>query len=171
MYLRPARWIWYPSERCLQNTFVLFRRTLTLKTRPRRARGWISADSRYLLEINGRRVQWGPAPCDPRWLEADPIDLTNLLEPGENVIAATVLHYGIGDGTWVMGKPGFLLDVIQTGPRAEDSTMLSWILQRLKFIAPQVTTVLADSGYASAANSGLAGALGYDLISPPRVSR
>jgi len=68
------------------------------------------------------------------------------------------------------GEPGFLLDVIHTGPRAEDSTMLESILQRLKFIAPQVTTVLADSGYASAANSGLAGALGYDLISPPRVN-
>jgi len=31
--LKPARWIWYPSERCLQNTFVLFRRELTLAAR------------------------------------------------------------------------------------------------------------------------------------------
>ena len=68
------------------------------------------------------------------------------------------------------GDPGFILDVIQTGPRVEDSTVLESALQRLKFVAPQVTTVLADSGYASAANSGLAGALGYDLISPPRVN-
>lgn len=106
--LSPARWLWYPSERCLQNTFVLFRRELELSAPPRRATGWIVADSRYLLEINGRRQQWGPAPCDPRWAEADPMDLTEALQPGRNVIGATVLFYGQGDGTWPVGKPGFL---------------------------------------------------------------
>ncbi len=106
--LEPARWIWYPSGRCLQNTFVLFRRTLDLEAAPRRAAGWICADSRYLLRVNGRRVQWGPPPCDPRWLEADPVDLAAHLHPGRNVLAATVLYYGQGDGTWPCGKPGFL---------------------------------------------------------------
>ncbi|MCL5097815.1 MAG: alpha-L-rhamnosidase N-terminal domain-containing protein [Candidatus Omnitrophica bacterium] len=106
--LSPARWLWYPSGRCLQNTFVLFRREVRLGTKPRRATGWIAADSRYLLEVNGKRVQWGPAPSDPRWAEADPMDLTEVLEPGVNVIGVTVLFYGQGDGTWPMGKPGFL---------------------------------------------------------------
>ena len=106
--LSPARWIWYPSGRTLPNTFILFRRQLQLSAKPRRATGWICADSRYRLEINGRRAQWGPAPCDPRWTEADPLDLIGSLEPGENVLAATVLFYGTGDGTWPLGKPGFL---------------------------------------------------------------
>ena len=52
--LTPARWLWYPSERCLQNTFILFRRELILSAKPRLATGWITADSRYLLEVNGR---------------------------------------------------------------------------------------------------------------------
>ena len=78
--LSPAQWIWYPSGRTLQNTFVLFRRELSLGAKPRRATGWISADSRYRLELNGQRVQWGPAPSDPRWPEADPLDLTNRLQ-------------------------------------------------------------------------------------------
>ena len=106
--LTPARWIWYPSGRCLQNTFVLFRRTLDLPAPCVRARGWISADSRYLLEVNGRRIQWGPAPCDPRWVEADPLDLGAALAAGPNVIGAEVLFYGQGDGTSPLGKPGFL---------------------------------------------------------------
>ena len=106
--LEPARWIWYPSGRCLQNTFVLFRRDLPLEAVPRRATGWICADSRYLLNVNGERVQWGPAPADPRWMEADPLDLTGILRPGPNAIGATVLYYGQGDGTWPCGKPGFL---------------------------------------------------------------
>src|SRR5512146_435228 len=106
--LRPARWLWYPSARTLQNTFLLFRRELDLPAKPRAARGWISADSRYLLRANGKRIQWGPSPCDPRWLEADPMDLTEALTAGTNVIGAQVLFFGQGDGTWPAGKPGFL---------------------------------------------------------------
>ena len=106
--LAPARWIWFPSGRTLPNTFILFRRELELPAQPRHATGWICADSRYRLEVNGQRVQWGPAPCDPRWAEADPLDLTAHLRPGKNVLGATVLFYGAGDGTWPLGKPGFL---------------------------------------------------------------
>ena len=106
--LAPAKWVWYPSGRTLQNTFVLFRRALTLPAPPRRATGWIAADSRYRLDVNAQRVQWGPPPSDPRWAEADPVDLTHLLKPGQNVLGATVLYYGQGDGTWPIGLPGFL---------------------------------------------------------------
>jgi len=106
--LEPARWVWYPSGRCLPNTFVLFRREVRLDSKPTRATGWIAAESRYKLEVNGRRIQWGPAPSDPRWPEADPLDLTAALWTGPNVIGAAVLYFGHGDGTWPFGKPGFL---------------------------------------------------------------
>ena len=69
--LAPARWIWLPAERTLANSFVLFRRELELAQAPTSARGFVSADSRYRLFVNGRRVQWGPAPCDPRAYEAE----------------------------------------------------------------------------------------------------
>jgi len=106
--LAPARWIWLPCERTLANTFVLFRRELTVDGEVASARGWVSADSRYRLFVNGRRVQWGPAPCDPRSYEVDPIDLAPHLRSGRNVIGAEVLYYGHGEGTWPGGKPGFL---------------------------------------------------------------
>jgi len=106
--LSPARWIWLPSERTLPNTFVLFRKELQLDRVPARAAGWITADSRYRLTVNGHRVQWGPAPCDPRNLDVDPFDITAHLRPGKNVIGVEVLYYGIGEGTWAAGKPGLL---------------------------------------------------------------
>lgn len=111
--LSPARWIWYPMARCLANTVVLFRREITLSAKPVKATGYILGDSRYLLFANGERVQFGPAPADPRFAEADPIDLTNRLKMGRNVIGAQVLFYGHGEGTWPIGKPGFIfkLDV------------------------------------------------------------
>jgi len=106
--LSPARWIWYPSQRILPNTFVLFRREISLPSRPVKSRGWIIGESRYVLHANGKHVQRGPAPYDPRWVEADPLDLAEVLTKGKNVIGATVLYYGHGDGTWPIGKPGFI---------------------------------------------------------------
>jgi alpha-L-rhamnosidase len=113
--LEPARWIWLPSQRTLANTFVLFRREVTLIEKPRAATGWIAADSRYRLTVNGARVQWGPAPADPRHMEADPLDLAEYLRPGKNVLGVEVLYYGHGEGTWPFGKPGllFLLQIMQ----------------------------------------------------------
>jgi hypothetical protein len=106
--LAPERWIWMLCQRVLPCTFVLFRRELTLAAQPRRAPAWIAADSRYRLTVNGRRLQWGPAPCDPRELDVDPVDLAPLLEAGKNVIGVEVLFYGQAEGTWPGGKPGLL---------------------------------------------------------------
>ncbi len=111
MTLAPAKWIWLPSGRTLPNTFVLFRKEIELPSAPESARGWIAADSRYTVTVNGQRVQWGPAPCDPRHLDADPVDITAFLKPGTNIVGVQVLFYGHGDGTWPGGKPGLLLNV------------------------------------------------------------
>jgi hypothetical protein len=123
--LQPARWIWYPSQRTLANTFVLFRRQLQLPEKPVRAQGWVAADGRYRLEVNGQRVQWGPAPCDPRWLEVDPTDLTALLQAGANTIGVQVLFYGHGDGTWPVGKCGFIFRLEIETAGGEKQTIVS----------------------------------------------
>jgi hypothetical protein len=59
--LSPAKSLWHPGDRMLPNTFGLFRRVLQLNAKPKKAAGWIIAESRYLIEVNGGRVQWGPA--------------------------------------------------------------------------------------------------------------
>ncbi|WP_106831749.1 alpha-L-rhamnosidase-related protein [Parabacteroides pacaensis] len=121
--LSPAKWIWYPSGRTLQNTFVLFRKEIYLDKEVTQAKGWILADSRYQLYVNGKRIQWGPAPSDPRWQEADPLDLTPYLQKGKNVIACQVCFFGTGDGTHPMGKPGFIFNLDVDGtPILSDSS-------------------------------------------------
>ena len=43
--LSPAKWIWYPAGRTLQNTFILFRKDVILKEKPSKADGyWRTAD-------------------------------------------------------------------------------------------------------------------------------
>jgi len=123
--LEPAQWIWLPSERTLPNTFVLFRKEVDLSEKPVRATGWLTADSRYRLTINGHRVQWGPAPCDPRQLDVDPLDVTALLQSGKNVIGVEVLYYGIGEGTWAAGKPGLLFHLVVDNPQGDPLRIVS----------------------------------------------
>ena len=127
--LAPAKWIWLPSHRTLPNTFVLFRKEIELSAVPTSAFGWIAADSRYLVTVNGQRVQRGPAPCDPRNLDADSIDLKPFLKSGKNVIGVQVLFYGHGDGTWPGGKPGLILnlDLDVAGVHQQVVTDKSWL--------------------------------------------
>ncbi len=123
--LAPARWIWLPCQRTLQNTMVLFRREFVMDFPLESATGWVVADSRYLLTVNGRRVQWGPAASDPRSQEADPLDLRPYLVQGRNVLAIAVLYYGTGDGTWPGGSPGLLLRIDLHGSGGRVQTMCS----------------------------------------------
>jgi hypothetical protein len=121
--LAPAKWIWLPAERTLPNSFVLFRKELQLPAAPLRADGWIAADSRYRLTVNSQRVQWGPAPCDPRNLDADPIDLRPYLQAGENLIGVEVLFYGHGDGTWPGGRPGLIFNLAMETPGGHEQVI------------------------------------------------
>lgn len=106
--LSPAKWIWAPYGRTLPNTFVMFRKTFTADREIESAKGWVLACSRYVMSLNGERIQFGPAPCDPRHEEADPADLTGMLRRGKNTLGFRVLYYGHGDGTWVTGNAGLI---------------------------------------------------------------
>jgi hypothetical protein len=67
------------------------------------------------------------------------------------------------------GLPGFLIDILRTGPRVPDVNVLEELAQRLRFAMPEVKALIADGGYASAANTKALIALGLDLIAPPRM--
>lgn len=67
-----------------------------------------------------------------------------------------------------VSRPNFVTDAMVTGPRAEDSTMLSDIAQRSRFGMSEAETLIADGGYASARNSRELAGMGLELISPPR---
>ncbi|MBN8216247.1 MAG: alpha-L-rhamnosidase N-terminal domain-containing protein [Spirochaetes bacterium] len=123
--LAPARWLWLPGARTLPNTFVFFRRRIRLDAAPMRAELQILADSRYRLTVNGRALAWGPAPCDPRSLEVDSVDLAGALVAGENVIGAQVLYFGEGDGTWAAGNPGFIARLALVHGDGREETIVS----------------------------------------------
>ncbi len=57
-------------------------------------RVYVSADSQYKLWVNGRPVARGPARFDPTHQVYDTLDLSTVVVPGENVLAAEVMYWG-----------------------------------------------------------------------------
>jgi len=55
-----AKWIWTEGEERPRNFFLMCRKTFSLPGRARSAKLHITADSRYVLYINGERVGQGP---------------------------------------------------------------------------------------------------------------
>jgi transposase len=82
-------------------------------------------------------------------------------------------HLWTGDKVHVVetaddGEDNFVVDVLVTDARVEDSTVAGELMERTRFVTPEAEVVVADGGYASAANSGRAHGLGLELVSPPR---
>lgn len=100
-----ARWIWGPGpgEAVLGPrpggppfSVLYFRRTFDLASD---GKGelvvHISADSRYRFYVNGAFVGRGPARSDLDHYVFETYDVSDKLQPGPNVLAVQVMHYGI----------------------------------------------------------------------------
>jgi alpha-L-rhamnosidase len=108
-----ANWIWQSVDGP-QNTWMCFRKTVTLASAPSSAYSRIAADSKYWLWINGKLVvfegQLKRNP-DPNNTYYDSVNLASYLTSGSNTIAAQVWYWGKeGFGHHSSGKGGFLFD-------------------------------------------------------------
>lgn len=89
-----ARWI-HPPVPDLQRYGVFhFRRTVEFAAAPAKCMVHVTADSRYELYVNGRRVVWGPARGDLFHWRYETVDLAPFLRPGRNTVAAVVWNDG-----------------------------------------------------------------------------
>jgi alpha-L-rhamnosidase len=118
-----ARWIWAgpaplpvspigaagipPKESW--NRFCYLRRTVQLDAVPASVPARVTADSRFVLFVNGVEVARGPARSIPERLAWTEIDLAMYLRAGRNAIAALVRFYGVPGPWWRPAAPSFLL--------------------------------------------------------------
>ena len=107
-----ARWCWTRKTSPRPwNQYALFRRSFALASEPRAAVVRVSADSRYILYVNGRRVHQGPARSFPGHQSFDELDLSPFLEIGVNTICAVVHQFGVPTFfSQYRDASGFLLD-------------------------------------------------------------
>lgn len=91
-----GKWIWHGIELGSAPEYVLFRKEIELESVPDSLPISITADSRYILWINGKRVSRGPARGGGMVWTIDTVDAAPFLRPGRNAIAVDVIHY-VGD--------------------------------------------------------------------------
>src|SRR3954464_10531786 len=77
-----------------------FRRVVALQDVPERVPLRVSADSRYVLWVNGIEVGRGPIRSQPRRLRYDGYDIAPYLRAGRNVVAVLVTYYGHPNSFW-----------------------------------------------------------------------
>lgn len=114
--LETASWIWDSGDPAPRNAWRLFRRTFDVGRAPVSAEVRITADTRYVLHVNGERVGQGPARGFPDHYFVDTWDVTPLIRPGgANVIAVQVLHFGVATFQSLATRGGLIADLTVDG--------------------------------------------------------
>lgn len=123
-----GNWIWVedpsvtqgnpisPDRRERAPAMALFRKSFDLTDAPTTMPARLTADSRYVLRINGRLLGRGPVRAQPRRLSYDTYDLAPALQQGTNTISVEVLYYGRANSLWMpavgnatLGRSGVLV--------------------------------------------------------------
>jgi alpha-L-rhamnosidase len=105
-----ASWIASPTAPGGDPGVFYFRREMTLSSVPAHFWVHVSADNRFLLHINGKYAAEGPARGDLFHWRFETVDLAPLLQPGYNVLAATVWNFGeVAPVAQMSYRTGFLL--------------------------------------------------------------
>jgi alpha-L-rhamnosidase len=116
-----ANWIWaspIPTARAglapagiprreTWNRFCYLRRAFDLDSVAGEVPARVTADSRFVLYVNGIEVLRGPARSIPARLAWSEIDLAPHLNRGRNVIAALVRFYGAPIPWWIPAAPSY----------------------------------------------------------------
>lgn len=109
-------WIWGGVADSPRNEWRCFRRTFRLEESASDSAGAatlrLTADSRYVLYVNGVRVGRGPVRSWPTELAYDEYEIGHLLHTHkENVVAVMVIHYGLSTFQYLRGRGGLVVEV------------------------------------------------------------
>jgi len=108
---KPAQWICTKNPGSRRNVWQCFRREFNLDFAPITANLNITADSRYVLFVNGTRLGNGPMKYFQEHIPYDSFDIAPFLRPGKNTIGVVVNYYGVGTMQHRFGKPGLWVQV------------------------------------------------------------
>ena len=100
-----------------RNLHILFRKRFTIEKDFPEAKIYISADDYYKLYVNGKFAGQGPAPSYHFRYNYNVIDVSHLLQKGENVIAVHTLYQGLVNRVWQSGdhRHGMICDLVVDG--------------------------------------------------------
>ena len=124
-----ASWITHPTAPLREPLVLHFRRSLDLVAVLASYPVRVSADNRFILYVNGHRVGDGPARGDLAHWRYQRFDLAPLLQPGQNLITATVWNFGVyAPLAQISDRTAFLLESEACGANSI-STPEGWLVE------------------------------------------
>jgi alpha-L-rhamnosidase len=115
-----AKWIWDSAEKNPRNSWVCFRKSFEVDETLEDAGLSLTADSRYVVYINGIMIGRGPVRGWPWEYYYDTYEIKDYLVEGSNTIAVLVTHYGVSNFQYIEGQAGFLGQIeLNYGDRKE----------------------------------------------------
>ncbi len=142
-----AQWILHPTASSTAYGVFHFRRTFTLPGKPPEFIVHVSADNRYQLFVNGKRVGSGPARGDMLHWRYETLDLAPYLKPGNNTLAALVFNFGEQKPVAQISRhTAFILQGNGT-PEAAVSTNSQWRVVQNEAYQPIAITSSMIPGY------------------------
>ncbi|WP_125666367.1 family 78 glycoside hydrolase catalytic domain [Paenibacillus baekrokdamisoli] len=129
-----AKWIWGEGEESPRNEWRCFRKTFDVPAAAEARSGAalrITADSRYVLYVNGTRLGRGPVRSWPFEQSYDTYEVSHLLKYGEeNTIAVLVLHFGLSTFYYLRGRGGLLAELNDADGDVIVATDATWLTSR-----------------------------------------
>ncbi|CAL4869528.1 hypothetical protein MMA231_03820 (plasmid) [Asticcacaulis sp. MM231] len=149
------QWITHPALDAQKPVVLHFRREVNLDTLASAYLIDVSADNRFVLYVNGRRVAQGPSRGDLAHWRYQQIDIRPYLRKGKNIVAAEVWNSvsgGISPLAQISARTGFWIR--GTGKASVFETGAGWRVSRdpsRTFAAPwpHLNAVLGGTYYAA----------------------
>ncbi len=132
-----GHWIWTSAELAERNTFVRFRRCFDYNGGGASLN--ITADSRYVVYVNGEYLGQGPVRAWPGHWRYDTYDLQPHLKLGENTVAILVNHYGESNFQYIQAPQGLLAQIeVEDGIISTDDSWLASPDASFVSVAPRI---------------------------------
>jgi hypothetical protein len=105
-----AKWVSYPDNSNSEYGVYLFRKEITVHTKPEKFIVHVSADNRYKLYVNGKYVCNGPATSYLFKWSFESIDISPFLHSGKNIISSIVWNFAEHRPlAQISGQTGFII--------------------------------------------------------------
>ena len=121
-----AQWVWCGGEPAPVNAVANFRSEFHLGKSPAEAILLISADSRFVVYLNGTRIGYGPPRNFPEHYQYDKFAVGPLLIRGVNVLAVTVVHWGEGTFQSLPSRAGLIAEILDENGKSLSATGGNW---------------------------------------------
>ena len=144
---KDAKWIWIKEENEEINQYACFRKSVIIDRIDSESKLYISADSDFIVYINGKEAGRGQFPDYPDDKTYCEFPVSRLLTEGTNTIAVLAYYCGEDFSTYRKGEPG-IIAILASDSSSTGATDNEWkCIRHPAFVSGRVPKVTGQMGF------------------------